>query len=70
MSIFFIDKRREIRTMTKMEMVNRMIVLGCIKESDRNNVMRWTKEHIMKTYIYIVPVRLEHLAQTRVNHNG
>lgn len=56
--------------MTKMEMVNRMIVLGCIKESDRNNVMRWTKEHIMKTYIYVVPLRLEYLAQVRVSHNG
>ena len=33
--------------MTKMEMVNRMIVLGCIKEDSRNRWMRRTKEEVM-----------------------
>ena len=47
--------------MTKMEMVNRMIVLGIIKESDRNHFMRKTKADIMRLYIYIVPRRLEYL---------
>ena len=49
--------------MTKMEMVNRMIVLGCIKEADRNHWMRKGKADIMKIYILIVPHRLEHLGR-------
>lgn len=47
--------------MTKMEMVNRMIILGCIKETDRNHWMRHTKDYIMKIYIEVVPMRLEYL---------
>ena len=47
--------------MTKMEMVNRMIILGCIKESERNHWMRHDKDYIMKVYIEIVPIRLEYL---------
>ena len=49
--------------MTKMEMVNRMIVLGIIKESERNHWMRHDKAYIMKTYIYIVPRRLKTLGR-------
>lgn len=49
--------------MTKMEMVNRMIILGCIKEEDRNHWMRYTKDFIMKTYIEIVPIRLAYLGR-------
>ena len=47
--------------MTKMEMVNRMIILGCIKEKDRNRWMRHSKEYITNIYIEIVPIRLAHL---------
>ena len=47
--------------MTKMEMVNRMIILGCIHEEDRNHFLRKTKEEIMKLYIYVVPIRLDYL---------
>lgn len=49
--------------MTKMEMVNRMIVLGCIKEADRNHWMRKCKADIMKIYILVVPRRLEYLGR-------
>ena len=49
--------------MTKTEMVNRMIILGCIKETDRNHWMRKCKADVMKIYILIVPRRLEHLGR-------
>ena len=49
--------------MTKMEMVNRMIVLGCIKEVERNHWMRKTKADIMRWYIIVVPRRLEYLGR-------
>ena len=47
--------------MTKMEMINRMIILGCIKEESRNRWLRRTKDEIMKIYIEVVPMRLEYL---------
>ena len=49
--------------MTKMEMVNRMIILGCIKEEDRNRWMRQSKEHITEVYIQVVPLRLAYLGR-------
>ena len=49
--------------MTKMEMINRMIILGCIKESDRNRWMRKTKDDVMRWYIVAVPRRLEYLGR-------
>ena len=49
--------------MSKMEMINRMIILGCIKEKDRNHWMRKNKADIMRIYILIVPCRLEHLGR-------
>ena len=49
--------------MTKMEMVNRMIVLGCIKEKDRNHWMRYNKDYITKIYIEVVPIRLAYLGR-------
>lgn len=54
---------KEDRKMTKMEMVNRMIILGCIKEEDRNHWLRHTKDYIIRIYIEIVPIRLEHLGR-------
>ena len=47
--------------MTKMEMINRMIILGCIKEESRNRWLKRTKDEIMKIYIEVVPMRLEYL---------
>ena len=47
--------------MTKMEMVNRMIILGCIKEADRNHWMIKNKADVMRIYIRLVPRRLEYL---------
>lgn len=38
--------------MTKMEMVNRMIILGIIKESDRNHWMKHDMAYLMKIYLY------------------
>ena len=58
-----IKTEREDRTMTKMEMVNRMIILGCIKETDRNHFMRKTKDELTKLYITVIPMRLEHLGR-------
>jgi len=49
--------------MTKMEMINRMIILGCIGESDRNTWMRKSYDNIMQTYITAVPLRLEYLGR-------
>lgn len=49
--------------MTKMEMVNRLIILGCIKESKRNEWMSKSKADVMRTYIYLVPRRLERLGR-------
>lgn len=47
--------------MTKMEMVNRMIILGCINEEDRIHWMKHSKEYITNIYIEIVPIRLAYL---------
>ena len=58
-----IKTEREDRTMTKMELVNRMIILGCIKETDRNHFMRKTKDELTKLYITVIPMRLEHLGR-------
>ena len=49
--------------MTKMEMVNRMIILGCIKEVDRDRWMIKSKADVMRIYIYLVPRRLERLGR-------
>ena len=57
------NKRKEVIEMTKTEMINRMIILGCIKETDRNHWMRKCKADVMKIYILIVPRRLEHLGR-------
>ena len=51
--------------MTKMEMVNRMIVLGIIKETDRNHWMRQSKDKIMRVYIEVVPIRLKFLGRAQ-----
>lgn len=47
--------------MTKKAMVNEMVELGCIKEADRNYVMRWTKDYIENLYKDIVPKRKAYL---------
>lgn len=49
--------------MTKMEMVNRMIILGCIKEIDRNRWLEKDKAEVMRIYILIVPRRLKKLGR-------
>ena len=62
-AIMYIDKEREGKEMTKTEMVNRMIVLGCIAETDRNHYMRKTKEELTRLYITVIPMRLEYLGR-------
>jgi hypothetical protein len=54
---------KEDRKMTKMEMVNRMIILGCIKEEERAHWLKHTKDYITKVYISVMPIRLEHLGR-------
>ena len=49
--------------MRKVEIVNRMIVLGIIKESDRNHFMHKDKDSLMRIYIDAVPTRLEFLGR-------
>lgn len=49
--------------MTKKEMINRMIVLGCIKEEDRNRYMRKTVDELTRLYIIVIPMRLEYLGR-------
>ena len=49
--------------MRKVEIINRMIVLGIIKESDRNHFMRKDKDSLMRIYIDAVPTRLEFLGR-------
>ncbi len=51
--------------MTKTEMINRMIILGCIKEEDRNRWMRKTIDELTKVYIKVIPMRLEHLGRIK-----
>ena len=58
-----IDKEREETEMRKVEIINRMIILGIIKEEDRNHFMRKDKERLMKIYIDAVPTRLEYLGR-------
>ena len=54
-------KREEGKTMRKVEMINRMILLGCISESDRDHFMLLTIETVTKIYIKVVPLKLEFL---------
>ena len=58
-----VDKEREEIEMRKVEIVNRMIILGIIKESDRNHFMRKDKDSLMRIYIDAVPTRLEFLGR-------
>lgn len=51
--------------MTKMEMVNRMIILKCIKEDDRTHWMIKSKAEVMRVYIRLVPRRLEQLEKIK-----
>ena len=52
--------------MTKMEMINRMIILGCIKEVDRNRWLEKDKADVMRIYILIVPRRLKKLGRAQI----
>jgi hypothetical protein len=49
--------------MTKKEMINRMIILGCIKETERNHYMKKTIDELTRLYIAVMPIRLEHLGR-------
>ena len=51
--------------MTKMEMINRMIILKCIKEADRDHWMIKSKADVMRIYIRLVPRRLEQLERCK-----
>lgn len=49
--------------MSKMEMINRMIILGCIKEAKREEWLQKDYKEVMKIYIIIVPRRLEKIGR-------
>lgn len=51
--------------MRKVEMINIMIILGVMKEEDRNYLMRKTIESLFKIYTATVPVRIEYLNSTK-----
>lgn len=40
--------------MSKTEMVNRLIIMGCIKETQRNYLMKRNAKKLLKLYIYLV----------------
>ena len=63
--VYTIITEREVNKMTKTEMVNRMIILGCIKESDRGSMMRRDKATVMRLYIRVIPVRIEYLEKEK-----
>lgn len=47
--------------MTKKAMVNEMVTLGCVKEADRNYLMKMTKDYIENIYKEVVPMRKAYL---------
>lgn len=51
--------------MRKVEMINIMIVLGVVKEEDRNYLMRKTIKSLLRIYTAAVPVRIEYLNSTK-----
>ena len=40
--------------MTKTEMVNRLIIMGCVKETQRNYLMKRNAQNLLKLYIHLV----------------
>ena len=63
--VYTIITEREVNKMTKTEMINRMIILGCIRESDRSSMMRRDKATVMRLYIRVIPVRIEYLEKKK-----
>lgn len=50
----FVEKEREVDGMSKMEMVNRLIIMGCVKESQRTYLMKRDAKNLLKLYIHLV----------------
>lgn len=40
--------------MSKMEMTNRLIIMGCVSEKSRDFLMRKNAQDLLKLYIYLV----------------
>ena len=40
--------------MTKTEMINRLIIMGCVKETQRTYLMKRDARNLLKLYIYLV----------------
>ena len=40
--------------MSKTEMVNRLIIMGCVKETQRNYLMKRDAKNLLKLYIHLV----------------
>ena len=49
--------------MSKMEMINRMIILGYLKEKSREEWLQKEYKEVMRIYIIIVPRRLEKIGR-------
>ena len=49
--------------MSKMEMINRMILLGSIKENERKHWLQYSCEYVTIVYIKVVPIRLKVLGR-------
>ena len=53
------EKEREVHGMSKMEMVNRLILMGCVKETQRTYLMKRDAKNLLKLYIYLVSKRVK-----------
>lgn len=53
------EKERGVYNMSKMEMVNRLIIMGCVKETQRNYLMKRDAKNLLKLYIYLVNKRVK-----------
>ena len=45
--------------MTKTEMVNRLIIMNCVKESQRNYLMKRDARKLLKLYIHLVSKKMK-----------
>ena len=45
--------------MTKTEMINRLIVMGCVKETQRTYLMKRDARNLLKLYVHLVSKRVK-----------
>ena len=49
--------------MRKVEMINRMIIFGYIKEEDTNYYLTKNEQDLLKLYLMVVSTRLEQIGE-------